>query len=111
MDAETQERFRPLLEARIISLEKQIKDREADAAAVEPDKSIGRLSRLDSMQMQQLSRDAQQRQKSELYRLKEALNRLDQGFFGKCQLCGADIGEERLEIQLDASFCIGCAGG
>ena len=111
MDREIQERFRPQLEERILSLESQIQAREADAAAVEPDKSIGRLSRLDSMQMQQLSRDAQQRQKSELYRLRDALNRLDKGFYGKCQLCGSDIGEARLEIQLDASFCIRCAGG
>jgi len=111
MNRDRQEYFRPLIETRITELETQIKQRTEDATAIEPDKSIGRLSRLDSMQMQQISRNAQRRQQSELYRLKEALVRIDRGHYGKCQLCGRDIGEPRLEIQPDAAFCIGCAGG
>ncbi len=111
MEIDRQERFRRLIEARIAELDEQISAREADAAAIEPDKAIGRLSRLDSMQMQQLSRDAQQRQQGELFRLREALDRIRRGAYGKCQLCGGEIPAERLEIQLDAPFCIRCAGG
>lgn len=110
MDLETRQRFRTLIEARLTELEQQLEARGADAAAIEPDKAIGRLSRLDSMQMQQMSRDAQRRQQAELYRLKDALSRLDRDAYGKCQLCGQPIALERLEIQLDAVFCIRCAG-
>jgi len=38
-----------------------------------------------------------------------ALNRLDDGTFGKCESCGGAIGDERLDALPFASRCVHCA--
>lgn len=110
MDRDTQEKFRPLIEQRLGEVEKQIEESAENTAAVSPDKAIGRLSRLDSMQMQQMALASKQRLKNERTRLIEARRRLDLGKYGACLRCGKDIARERLEYQPDAVFCITCAG-
>ena len=37
-----------------------------------------------------------------------ALQRIDTGRYGQCQLCGGPIGLERLEVLPMASLCIAC---
>jgi RNA polymerase-binding protein DksA len=43
-----------------------------------------------------------------LYHLDEALRRLDTKDFGKCVVCGKDIGMARLEAVPHARLCIDC---
>ena len=43
-----------------------------------------------------------------LMSIEEALNRIDQGTFGKCTNCGNVIGEKRLSAVPWTSFCIDC---
>jgi RNA polymerase-binding transcription factor DksA len=38
-----------------------------------------------------------------------ALERLDNGSFGRCEECGDDIPKARLEALPYASYCVGCA--
>ena len=38
-----------------------------------------------------------------------ALDRLEQGSFGKCQRCGRDIGEGRLQAVPYTRYCVDCA--
>ena len=111
MTKEKQERFRSIIEKRIGELDVQLEGSAEDARAIAPDRGIGRLSRLDSMQMQQMTLEARNRQKMEIQRLKEALSRIDRGQFGTCRLCRKEIAEERLEYQPDAQVCVHCAGG
>jgi len=40
--------------------------------------------------------------------VKDAINRIDNGTYGKCMHCGADIPEERLEVLPYAKLCIRC---
>lgn len=40
----------------------------------------------------------------------EALAARKAGSYGRCQVCGVDIGAERLEARPTATACIGCAG-
>lgn len=44
-----------------------------------------------------------------LNEIHEALNRIEEGTFGKCTLCGKEIGEERLEALPYAEVCIECS--
>ena len=110
MTGEQQETFLPLLEERILEIKAEIsKANTEDTKPISPDVSIGRLSRLDSMQMQQMALEARRRQQMLLVRLEEAMKRLHQGIFGKCLQCGHDIAEERLRYQPDAVLCMRCA--
>ena len=38
----------------------------------------------------------------------EALRKLDEGTYGKCERCGRDIAEERLEAIPSARLCVSC---
>ena len=109
MTREQQERFRPLIEARMREAEAEITQSKEDVKPISPDVGIGRLSRLDSMQMQQMALEARRRQQMLLTRLQEARKRVDRGTFGTCLQCGRDIAQERLRHQPDALLCIDCA--
>jgi DnaK suppressor protein len=44
-----------------------------------------------------------------LVNVERALQRLEQGAFGQCELCGEPIGDARLEAMPTARRCITCA--
>ncbi len=48
------------------------------------------------------------RQVHEIRAIEEALARIEDGSYGACSDCGADIGLSRLEVQPAALRCIGC---
>lgn len=108
MDTAVQESFRTKIEARIRELEDSMESTKEDREAISPDKSIGRLSRLDSMQMQQMALGMNNRMQEEARQLKEALKRIDNSRYGICEMCRQDIPMERLEFQLDATICVDC---
>lgn len=43
--------------------------------------------------------------------LDQALQRMDQGSYGRCERCAGPIGDERLRARPAARTCIGCAAG
>lgn len=108
MDSVRQAGFRPLIRSRLEAIERELHALVDETAAISPDAAIGRLSRLDSMQMQQMALAGKRRLEEERSRLHEALHRIETGVYGRCQLCGGDIALERLEYQPDAVTCIPC---
>lgn len=48
--------------------------------------------------------------KEELVRVEESLRRIEDGTYGKCERCGAEIDEERLKVQPYAMHCLRCEG-
>jgi len=98
---------------RLLALEKEI---QADlvaskdaAGVVELDTAIGRLSRMDAMQNQQMALELRRRQEQQLQRITNALKRITQNRYGFCGRCKQPIAEERLEISPDAVMCVRCA--
>lgn len=81
-----------------------------EVAAISPDKAIGRLSRLDAMQMQEVAKEAQRRREDRITALQNALDRIDAGRFGQCEICKNWIPLARLEAQPEATRCGDCAG-
>jgi DnaK suppressor protein len=100
--------FRAVIDERLKSLAQELAELEQSTEAISPDVSIGRLSRLDSMQHQQIALANKRRLEDERSRLLEAQRRIDAGTYGRCLLCGGDIAIERLEIQPDAVTCVPC---
>lgn len=109
MEAVKQRVFRPLIEARLAEITTELASLEESTEAIAPDVSIGRLSRLDSMQHQQIALAGKQRLEEERSRLVSAKFRIDEGTYGTCPLCEKDISTERLEYQPDAVKCVPCA--
>lgn len=98
------------IEEEIARLAEEMSSSEADREGVAPDKAIGRLSRLDSMQMQEVAKEAQRRREERLHLLEAARDRIDGGDYGTCQRCGEDIPWARLEARPEAPHCGRCAG-
>lgn len=109
MTPEQQSGFRSVIDERLQALGSELAEISENTGAISPDVSIGRLSRLDSMQHQQIALASQRRLEDERSRLLEALRRIDAGTYGRCLLCSTDIAIERLEIQPDAVTCVSCA--
>lgn len=84
----------------------------ADAASetVELDQTrVGRVSRMDALQQQAMSKESQRRRRLELDRIGAALRRLDSDEYGWCLRCEEAIARERLAIDPAATLCIDCA--
>lgn len=102
--------FRATLTALQESLEGQKKDAGQSADTVVLDQScVGRVSRMDALQGQAMSQEAQRRRSVELVRIKQALKRIDDQEFGYCLSCGEEILRARLEIDPAATQCLSCA--
>lgn len=83
---------------------------EADRAPVTLDQeSIGRLSRVDAMQVQAMALAAQRHRQEERNRVDAAISRIDSGDYGWCVRCGEEIDVRRLNHAPASPTCLGCA--
>jgi DnaK suppressor protein len=48
------------------------------------------------------------RERKLIFKIQEALRRLDDGEYGICEECGEEIGIERLKARPVTTLCIGC---
>lgn len=71
--------------------------------------AVGRLSRIDELQNQALTRNLREREQLKLGGLLRALRRLEDGSYGLCDECGGEIPLERLAVFPDASTCVSCS--
>ncbi|MBQ0725165.1 MAG: TraR/DksA C4-type zinc finger protein [Cycloclasticus sp.] len=69
---------------------------------------VGRLSRIDAMQEQQMSLETSRRRQQHLVQVDGALNRIQTDDFGFCYICGEQIDERRLLLEPTATRCIPC---
>ena len=70
--------------------------------------SVGRVSRVDAIQQQQMAIANQQQADQLLKRIELALLRINSGEYGTCLKCDEPIAFARLQAQPYASLCIDC---
>ena len=70
---------------------------------------VGRLSRMDAMQAQAMSKETGRRRRLKLVQIEAALQRLKCDDYGFCQECGEEIAAARLEVNPTVLLCIDCA--
>lgn len=102
--------FRAKLAARREELLQEDRMSEGDRAPVvlEQD-SVGRLSRIDAMQVQAMALAQARRRVSERAAIDAALERIAADDYGTCVKCGDDIASARLENSPAVTTCIECA--
>ena len=71
--------------------------------------SIGRLSRMDALQMQAMAVASDKRRRIRLQQIELALGRIEEGEFGYCVVCGYEIENGRLKNDPATPRCIDCA--
>ncbi len=102
------------LKTRLLDRQQELKTLDAEGESwrgtVELDQqSVGRLSRMDALQQQEMAQAEARRRTSELAGIDGALQRLDEGEYGWCAECGEPIAFRRLEIDPSAALCVNCA--
>jgi len=108
LSPEQQAAYADRLRERESTIQGQLHSNDDASAPVQLDQAIGRLTRMDAMQQQQMALHARRRLENQLARVRGALGRVDKGEFGLCALCKQDIPPQRLELTPEAPFCIAC---
>lgn len=104
------ERFRAKLERMRETVRADGASGQAAAKPVMLDQaSVGRLSRMDAIQGQNMAMEAQRRREIVVRDIDLALARIAAGDYGVCRSCSEDIDPRRLDIDPTASLCIACA--
>ena len=110
MNAKDLPLFKALIETRLQDILDISARSAADTDTVELDQTkVGRLSRIDAMQIQEMSLETERRRNRELIALGHALNRIENQSYGICAECDEDINPKRLEVDPVAVLCINCA--
>ena len=73
--------------------------------------SVGRLSRMDAMQVQAMALATERRRIAERARIEVALKRIETDEWGWCISCGEEIAAARLGHDPSVAQCVGCAAG
>lgn len=99
------------LEARRAELKHLMEAGAEDSRPTDIDQQrVGRLSRMDAMQVQAMAEETARRRAIELERIEAALRRIAEGDYGWCTSCGEPIAPKRLENDPSTPLCIECAG-
>ena len=110
MNTQDMEQFKQqLLELKteLVTLGKSL---EESGKTVELDQSrMGRLSRMDAMQGQQMALEASRRRNLKVAGIGVALRRIESGDYGYCLECGEEIDQRRLKADPINDHCIDCA--
>lgn len=95
------------MKTEIIALQAAAKDNRKPVALDQ--QSVGRLSRMDSLQVQAMDKAAQARRDVQIRRIDAALARIESGDYGYCVRCDEPITPKRLALDPSTPLCIGCA--
>ncbi|MCH9638708.1 MAG: TraR/DksA family transcriptional regulator [Betaproteobacteria bacterium] len=98
-----------LIELRVV-LKAQVESAKEMGNPVELDQArVGRLSRMDAMQSQQMALEAVRRCQEQLQKITGALQRIESDEYGCCFVCGEEIPIRRLLIDPTSTRCVHCA--
>ena len=103
-------RMKALLVQRRVEMERIIETGEETRQGEVEEGALGRLSRMDAIQVQAMEAETARRRDAELHRIDVALERIEEGEYGWCVTCGDEIPFKRLENDPAAAQCVGCAG-
>ena len=101
--------LRAELESELARLDKtRDSSREAAQPVALDQTSVGRISRMDALQNQQMSKDLHSRNEMRRAQILDALERMDADMYGMCTRCGQEIPYGRLLVFPEARHCAAC---
>lgn len=95
------------LKLELQAMEEELK--EAGETVVLDQTRMGRLSRMDAMQVQQMALETARRRQQQLVKIDGALQRIKSDEYGYCYICDEEISASRLAIDPSSTRCMGCA--
>ena len=102
------EKFKKLLLKKRETTQVFLESVESSSQPVDLNDPIGRLSRMDAIQQQQMSLVSKKRAVITLKQIEAALKRIEEDNYGVCLKCDEDILEKRLLARPEGPFCTDC---
>jgi len=110
MNDEEIEQFKQKLISLRLELQEMEQAHKQASAVVELDQTrVGRLSRMDAMQVQEMALQAVRRRQHQMLEIEGALRRMESGEYGYCFVCGEEIVAARLDANPACTRCMTCA--
>lgn len=109
LNSEQVKQIREEIQVRISQLQEQMVCLKEQSKPVEPDKSLGRITRMDAIQQKSMAEANLRTSEQTLVKLKTVLTNLDKPSFGICGACGKAIPIERVLYMPEARTCVACA--
>ena len=100
--------LRLLLEAAREELASLLEASREDVRPVDVDEPIGRLTRMDAMQQQNMAKATRRSVENRLQLISAALAAVDAGDYGSCGGCDEPIGYARLKARPETRLCVRC---
>ena len=100
--------LRELLETARQEIEAQLEASREDARPVDVDQPIGRLTRMDAMQQQNMTKASRRGLEARLRQVAGALATFKDGRYGECRSCEEPIGYARLRARPETGLCVRC---
>ena len=102
------EELRQALERDRLRLEEHLKLTKEGTKPVQLGTPIGRLSRMDAIQQQQMIKAGRASLDIKLRQVRASLEACRKGDYGFCRSCHEPIGYPRLKARPEAPFCLTC---
>ena len=96
------------LESRKQELENELKLLHQASKPVDLGESIGRLTRMDAIQHQQMALNSKKQVELSIELVNDAIKRFNENEYGVCLKCEEEISEKRLLAKPEAAFCLDC---
>jgi len=98
---------------KLIALQSELQELElnsgdAGGTVVLDQSKVGRLSRMDALQAQQMALEAGRRRQLQLQKIEGALRRPDTDEYGYCFICHEEIDDRRLAVDPTSTRCMAC---
>lgn len=97
-----------IIDKNIEDLERNIAVLEEKSKPVVPDISLGRLTRQEARQEQELSKKILEDSRTRIKKMIFAKHRISSENYGFCDICEEPINIERLKIMPESTLCLEC---
>lgn len=101
-------KFRSLLEEKRDEIVKKAKQTLDEDMTLDSNDLPDEMDLASSEYLQSFTFRLRGREKSFLEKITKAIQKIDDGTFGKCEECGEDISVKRLEARPETTLCIRC---
>ena len=101
--------IRDIILTKIIKIKTEIADLKLLAKPIEPENSIGRISRMDAINNKTIVDRMLRNSEEKLKKLKFNLTLIDTEDFGNCRKCKKEININRIKLMPEVSTCVKCS--
>jgi len=108
MNSQQRQQIKNQIDSYIKALQHEISELEEKTKPITPDCSIGRLTRQEMIQEQQVNEHALSEARIRLNKLTYASKKVDKEDYSICMECEEDILFERLMLVPESSHCVSC---